>query len=89
MDLSGQSGITTSWTYDQGTDTLLVVFKTTDELTILGDITIEGTKFRSLIEPMIEAGRLFFPDIRNFVDRKLHKSNYDNRVNKLTTEFNP
>lgn len=89
MDLSGQSGIKTFWTYNEGTDMLTVVFKTSDELTILGDITIEGTKFRSMIEPMVEAGRIFFPDIRNFMDRKLHKSNYDNRINRLATEFNP
>lgn len=88
MDLSGQTGIKTFWTYNAGTDMLTIVFKTTDEVTTLGDITIEGTRFRSLMEPMSEAMLQFFPDIRNTMDRKFHRSNFDNRTNALTTEFN-
>jgi len=87
MDLSGQPKIKTVWSYDEGTDMVTVYFKSEDELTTFGDIIIEGKKFRSLFEPFMEVGRLFFPDSRDLLDRKFHRTNYDNRTKKALTEF--
>lgn len=87
MDLRAQSKIKSFWSYDESLDEVTVTFKTDDELTVLGDIIIEGNRFRSMFEPLLEAGMTFFPNLKNAVDRAFHRSHFDNRDGKTTTEF--
>lgn len=87
MDLRGQPKIKTLWSYDEDLDEITVTFKTDDELTTLGDIIIEGSKFRSMFEPFYELGLKFFPDLKNSVDRVFQRTTFDNRDGKAVTEF--
>lgn len=89
MDLRGQPAVKSFWSYDEDLDEVTVTFKTDDELTTLGDIIIEGKKFRSMFEPFLESGLVFFPNLKNAVDRTFHRSNFDSRDGKTTTEFDP
>lgn len=87
MDLTGQAKIKSFWSYDEEADLMTVTFKTDDELTTLGDILIEGKKFRSMFEPFLETGFKFFPNAKNFADRKFHRTHFDNRNGEAITEF--
>lgn len=89
MDLRGQSKIKHFWSYDEDLDEVTITFKTDDELTVLGDIIIEGKKFRSMFEPFAEVGLKFFPNLRNLLDRQFQRTNFDTRDGVAITEFNP
>jgi len=60
MDLTDQPNIKHKWTITDGV--LTIQFKD-DSDTVLGDIIIEGNRFRSLQEALNEVSRKFFPDV--------------------------
>ena len=85
MDLSGQGTIKTVWEKDDITGLVTVTFKDSTEAVILGTITLEQNKFRSMMDALGEVGRYYFPD--TLPGRVKHRTVFENSTNKAATTF--
>lgn len=81
MDLTGQAELKTSYAADG--DNLVLTFKDTDD-NVLGTLTIEADRFRSLTEPLDELARLLSPD---GLERAQQRSEINVKQQLITTEF--
>lgn len=87
MDLRGEDKIKMFWGLDEGTGDFTMTVKNDLEDTVLGELIIEGRRFRSLMQAWDESGRYYFPDQDNLTNRDNHRSLFDNVLMKTTTEF--
>lgn len=83
MDLKLQPAIKTTWTHSPTTDELVITFKTEDELTTLGNITIEGVRFLSLNDSLKQIAVELLKNISLTGQRTV----FDAQTLKGTTEF--
>lgn len=86
MDLSGQDRIKTFWNHDEEANSIVLEFYNDAEDTLLGSVTLEGSRLVSFLEGLSESARYFFPPVENH-EREFHKTVFDNVELKSTTEF--
>jgi hypothetical protein len=86
MDLTGQDIVKTGWVYDELNDIMTVTFKD-DADVVLGDMILEGNKFRSMLDAMSQVGRMLFPSTLDLTTRMEHKTNFDILSGEAVTEF--
>ena len=84
MDLKDQALLKVSWSFTEETDELILTFKTADELTTLGDISIEGARFLALNDSLKQIAAELF---KNRSDLATERTLFDRQAAKSTIEF--
>lgn len=87
MDLRGQSKIVTEYSYDEDLDVITVTFRDATEATDLGEMIIEGSRFRSMVDGISQVGRQLFPPELDLTTREKHRTLFSTDTKKATTEF--
>jgi hypothetical protein len=87
MDLTNNTQFKTLWTYDQVADLMTVTFKTFDEVTTLGEIKIEGKRFRSLLDSIVQVAPFYLPGVLDASTREFHETLFVSGVS--STRFVP
>ena len=84
MDLKEQASLKILWSFTEETDELVLTFKTADEVTTLGDITIEGAKFLALNDSLKQIASELF---KNRSDLATERTLFSKQDAKSTIEF--
>ncbi|NDC22530.1 MAG: hypothetical protein EBZ49_00145 [Proteobacteria bacterium] len=87
MDLTNNDILVTSWEIDELDNTLTLTFKDVTEATTLGTMVVDTTKFRSLVDALNQVGQALFPTEQNLTTREKHRTSFNTKTQKSTTEF--